>query len=54
VYPSFDIALGDKYPQSQQPIFLQEPELLLPTPDFITNLQLSVGKLFSWLKPGNV
>lgn len=42
------------YPQSQQPIFLQEPDLLLPTPDFATNLKLSVGELFSWLKPGNV
>jgi Uma2 family endonuclease len=42
------------YPQSQQPIFLQEPELLLPTPDFITDLKLSVGELFSWLKPGKV
>ncbi|BDA74488.1 hypothetical protein CAL7716_086540 [Calothrix sp. PCC 7716] len=42
------------YPQSQQPIFLQEPDLLLPTPDFITDLRLSVGELFSWLKPGNI
>lgn len=42
------------YPQFQQPIFLQEPDLLLPTPDFMTDLRLSVGELFGWLKPGNV
>jgi Uma2 family endonuclease len=42
------------YPQSQQPIFLQEPDLLLPAPDFALDLRLSVGQLFSWLKPSNV
>jgi Uma2 family endonuclease len=42
------------YPVNQQPIFLQESEQLLPTPEFIADLNLSVGELFSWLKPGNV
>jgi Uma2 family endonuclease len=42
------------YPAGQQPMFLQEPEHLLPTPEFIADLKLSVGELFSWLKPGNV
>jgi Uma2 family endonuclease len=42
------------YPAGQQPAFLQEPEQLLPTPEFIRDLQLSVGELFSWLKPGKV
>jgi Uma2 family endonuclease len=42
------------YPANQQPIFLQESEQLLPTPEFIADLKLSIGQLFSWLKPGNV
>jgi Uma2 family endonuclease len=42
------------YPANQQPMFLQEPEQLLPTPEFSANFKLSVGELFSWLKPGNV
>ena len=42
------------YPAHQQPMFLQQPEQLLPTPEFMANLKLSVGELFSWLKPGNV
>jgi Uma2 family endonuclease len=40
------------YPAHQQPIFL-ESESLLPTPEFIADFKLSVGELFSWLKPGN-
>lgn len=40
------------YPANQQPIFLHEPKQLLPTPEFIADLKLSVGELFSWLKPG--
>jgi Uma2 family endonuclease len=42
------------YPAHQQPIFLQELEQLLPIPEFIADLKLSVGELFSWLKPGNI
>jgi Uma2 family endonuclease len=42
------------YPANQQPVFLQEPEQLLPTPEFIGDFKLSVGELFSWLKPGNL
>lgn len=42
------------YPANQQPMFLQEAEQLLPTPEFMANLKLSVGELFSWLKPGNI
>ncbi|MBD1856797.1 MULTISPECIES: Uma2 family endonuclease [Leptolyngbya] len=38
------------YPSDQQPDFLQEPEHLLPVPAFMSNLQLTVGDLFSWLK----
>ncbi|MCY6490650.1 Uma2 family endonuclease [Leptolyngbya sp. GGD] len=38
------------YPSGQQPDFLQEPEHLLPVPAFMSNLQLTVGDLFSWLK----
>lgn len=41
------------YPARQQPKFLQESEHLLPVPDFISTLQLTVGDLFGWLKPGN-
>ncbi|MBE9129502.1 Uma2 family endonuclease [Coleofasciculus sp. LEGE 07092] len=42
------------YPAHQQPMFLEESEQLLSTPEFIADLKLSVGELFSWLKPGNV
>ena len=42
------------YPNGKQPIFFQEPEHLLPTPEFIGDFQLSIGELFSWLKPGNI
>lgn len=41
------------YPSGQQPEFLQEPEQLLPVPDFVSTLQLTVGDLFGWLRPGN-
>lgn len=41
------------YPAHQQPIFVEESEQLLPTPEFIADLNLSIGELFSWLKPGN-
>lgn len=42
------------FPAHQQPIFLEESEQLLPTPEFIADFKLSVGDLFSWLKPGNL
>jgi Uma2 family endonuclease len=42
------------YPAGEQPTFLQESEQLLPAPEFIADLKLSVGELFNWLKPGNV
>jgi Uma2 family endonuclease len=41
------------YPSGQQPDFLQAPEQVLPVPGFVSKLQLTVGELFSWLKPGN-
>lgn len=40
------------YPSGQQPEFLQDPEQLLPIPDFISTLRLTVGDLFGWLRPG--
>ena len=39
------------YPAHQQPIFL-ESESLLAVPEFMADFKLSVGELFSWLKPG--
>jgi len=42
------------YPAGKQPIFLQAPEDVLPTPEFIADLRLTVSNLFNWLKPGNV
>ncbi|MDJ0734181.1 MAG: Uma2 family endonuclease [Nostocaceae cyanobacterium] len=42
------------YPAGKQPILFQEPEDLLPTPEFILDLKLSLGELFGWLKPGNI
>jgi Uma2 family endonuclease len=42
------------YPAHQQPMVVEDSEELLPTPDFIADLKLSVGELFSWLRPGNV
>jgi Uma2 family endonuclease len=29
---------------------LENPEDLLPTPDFVDNLELTVGQLFGWLR----
>jgi Uma2 family endonuclease len=40
------------YPPGQQPELLSEPQNLLPTPNWVTDLQLTVGDLFSWLKIG--
>jgi Uma2 family endonuclease len=38
------------YPQKQQPELLQEDQEVLPVPDLVNNLQLTVGQLFGWLK----
>jgi Uma2 family endonuclease len=40
------------YPAKQEPIFfdLEAPNELLPVPSFASNLQLTVGTLFSWLQ----
>jgi Uma2 family endonuclease len=37
------------YIRNQQPVFLDEPEALLPVPEFASTLKLTVGELFSWL-----
>jgi Uma2 family endonuclease len=42
------------YPVGKQPIFLQQPEQIIPVPEFIADFKLSVAELFAWLKPGNV
>ena len=42
------------YPNGKQPIFFQEPEQVLPVPDFMGDFQLTIGELFGWLKPGNI
>ncbi|NBD15899.1 MAG: Uma2 family endonuclease [Cyanobacteria bacterium] len=38
------------FPQGQQPQLLAEPEEILPVPDLVGNLRLSIGEIFSWLK----
>lgn len=38
------------YPSEQQPELLQELEDIIPAPDFVTDLQLTVGNVFGWLK----
>ncbi|MBW4642613.1 MAG: Uma2 family endonuclease [Goleter apudmare HA4340-LM2] len=38
------------YPQNQQPEFLEEEQQILPVPDLVKDLQLTVGQLFGWLK----
>jgi Uma2 family endonuclease len=42
------------YPAGKQPVFIQESEQIIPVPEFIADLKLSVAELFAWLKPGNV
>jgi Uma2 family endonuclease len=42
------------YPAGKQPIFFQESENSLPTPDFMGDFQLTAIELFAWLKPGNI
>lgn len=41
------------YPPKQQPELLQEPENVLPVPDLVAHLQLTVGDLFGWLRLGS-
>ncbi len=38
------------YPPKQQPELLQEEHDILPVPDLVSGLQLTVGQLFAWLK----
>jgi len=40
------------YPPGQQPELLQEPQDLLPTPNWNIDSQLTLGNLFGWLKLG--
>jgi Uma2 family endonuclease len=42
------------YPARQQPISLQEPTDILLMPEFMPEMQLTLGEVFSWLKPGNI
>ncbi|TAG85870.1 MAG: Uma2 family endonuclease [Oscillatoriales cyanobacterium] len=42
------------YPAGQQPISLQEPTDILPVPEFMGEMQLTLGEVFGWLKPGNI
>jgi Uma2 family endonuclease len=37
------------YIRNQQPLFFDEPEALLPVPEFASELKLTVGELFGWL-----
>ena len=37
------------FPQ-QQPLLLEDVEDSLPVPDFLSELQLTLGDIFSWLK----
>ncbi|CAD5921789.1 hypothetical protein PCC9214_00707 [Planktothrix tepida] len=38
------------YPSGQQPIFLEELDAVIPVPEFISNLTLTLRDIFSWLK----
>ena len=38
------------YPLGQQPELLQEAEEVLPVPNLVADLQLTVGDVFDWLK----
>lgn len=38
------------YPPKQQPEILQEEQEILPVPNSVSDLQLTVGQLFGWLK----
>lgn len=41
------------YPPGQQPELLQEPTDVLPVPDLVADLGLTVGDLFGWLRLGS-
>lgn len=38
------------YPSGQQPIVLEELDAVIPSPEFISNLTLTLRDIFSWLK----
>lgn len=38
------------YPAGKQPEFFEESTEVLPIPDFVNQLQLTVGELFGWLR----
>ncbi len=38
------------YPPNQQPIFLEDEKDILPVPDLVSDLYLTLGQLFDWLK----
>lgn len=38
------------YPPNQQPIYLENEEDILPVPDLVKDLHLTLGQLFDWLK----
>jgi Uma2 family endonuclease len=38
------------FPPGKQPELLQEPQEVLPVPHLVSDLQLTVGDIFSWLK----
>ena len=40
------------YPLGQQPELLQQPEQVLPVPDLVVDLRLTLGELFGWLRLG--
>ncbi len=37
------------FPQ-KQPIYLENPQEIIPAPEFLADLKLTIGDLFSWLK----
>lgn len=38
------------YPPQQQPIYLENEADILPVPDLVSDLHLTLGQLFGWLK----
>lgn len=38
------------YPPHQQPIYLENEEDILPVPELVSDLHLTLGQLFGWLK----
>ncbi|WP_414578054.1 Uma2 family endonuclease [Anabaena sp. CCY 9402-a] len=38
------------YPPHQQPIYLENEQDILPVPDLVSDLHLTLGQLFGWLK----